>query len=788
MEEVSFLEGDSLPHLVGSYISVPCCLFVMITYIKFKPLRRHPSSIFFWMTTFNLVGCLLNILEVHSPEIGCEGVAEVMQFTQIGQEFYLMTFSVDLVQSLNNPFTSSHKRTYAFHAFVVTISASLAVVLNLSGEVGRSYAGICWIRDLQGTTVDHISLNLWTSILFVVPMAVVYLTCFITYIWAKKRLQQGLPTTYETRTNQRKQLVKIVGGFTLYWSVILIMITIEQVPEVDSSLAFIVNMMMGGKGVVHLVLWIMTQKLCRRWRTLLKGEQDEIQLQIESINWALRSEIMYYTTEGIRQAVLAIEEGPVNQPRGRADSVSKRSVVMTKIGGQISTMARRSFGPGLKRLEFRLTEEGKSSKTTPPVLFHDYSPLTFERLRNLQGISSDAYLESMSHTTQERFSEGKSGAFLYFTHDRRYIVKTCTTGELKFLLHILPKYEEFMTEFPESLINLISGAHSITMYNKVVNFIVIQTAFDTDLPIHDRYDLKGSWYGRLERPKTIGTKVKCKYCSQKYVVGGTHNQICPLQRAGLRHQYDRVGKDLNWNKKMHLPEERKARLVRQLTEDAHFLASIKSLDYSLLVGVHNRSFKVNVIAPNASPQESQVPFYKKSSGGMEVDVVEGAGVYFLAIIDILKDWSFTSKMEWWCKTNILRQDREGISCQDPDYYASRFVERVVMDIIKGQDVATQLQGEGLKHSFNNHNKLPLTESKTNGSGVVGGGVTLVTLGDLPSGTPLSHVEEGVADGVGLGSIEVEMDISKAHNHTTPPASTQETQHSTPRKSKNVSFW
>ena len=39
----------------------------------------------------------------------------------------------------------------------------------------------------------------------------------------------------------------------------------------------------------------------------------------------------------------------------------------------------------------------------------------------------------------ERFTEGRSGAFFYFTHDRRYIIKTATTEEFATLLRILPR-------------------------------------------------------------------------------------------------------------------------------------------------------------------------------------------------------------------------------------------------------------------------------------------------------------------------------------------------------------
>jgi hypothetical protein len=39
-------------------------------------------------------------------------------------------------------------------------------------------------------------------------------------------------------------------------------------------------------------------------------------------------------------------------------------------------------------------------------------------MRRLSGISSEDYVKSLSKTTKERFSEGASGAFLYFSEDQ----------------------------------------------------------------------------------------------------------------------------------------------------------------------------------------------------------------------------------------------------------------------------------------------------------------------------------------------------------------------------------
>jgi 1-phosphatidylinositol-4-phosphate 5-kinase len=239
------------------------------------------------------------------------------------------------------------------------------------------------------------------------------------------------------------------------------------------------------------------------------------------------------------------------------------------------------------------------------------------------------------------------------------------------------------------------------MYGRHFNFIIVQSAWVTELAVHERYDLKGSWHGRIEIPKPKGTRAKCKYCGVMYTVGDKEYQGCSRNPVGPKHMYDFVGKDLNWRHRLSLRPHIQVKLAQQLRSDSDFLADIGSLDYSLLVGIHNKEFTVEGISgESASPQRTggaeESFFYRNRLGGMDATVVEGHAQYFMAIIDILKEWNFKSKAEHWLKVNVLRQDRKGISCQDPITYAKRFVNRVVKPIIENanENEGDELRGTG----------------------------------------------------------------------------------------------
>ena len=52
----------------------------------------------------------------------------------------------------------------------------------------------------------------------------------------------------------------------------------------------------------------------------------------------------------------------------------------------------------------------------------------------------------------ERYTEGRSSSWFYFSEDNKYIVKTLEENEADLLLQLLPSYQEHMVNNPDSLI------------------------------------------------------------------------------------------------------------------------------------------------------------------------------------------------------------------------------------------------------------------------------------------------------------------------------------------------
>ena len=118
-----------------------------------------------------------------------------------------------------------------------------------------------------------------------------------------------------------------------------------------------------------------------------------------------------------------------------------------------------------------------------------------------------------------------------------------------------------------------------------VHFVIMASVFDTPAEIHTIYDLKGSLVGRsaTEKERTTGGVLK-------------DNDLISDKR------------------KLHLGSK-KAEFIKQLKKDAYFLASMNIMDYSLLIGIHERRKRG---ATHSVPAESS-SYITQSAPSPQVD-------------------------------------------------------------------------------------------------------------------------------------------------------------------------
>ena len=250
-------------------------------------------------------------------------------------------------------------------------------------------------------------------------------------------------------------------------------------------------------------------------------------------------------------------------------------------------------------------KSSSSASTRDDFTFLDFEPHLFARMRELHGISNDDYITSLSRTRRERFSEGASGAFLYYSRCDRFIVKTMNKEECDVLLRLLHDYVIYIERHPHSLLTRYYGCHALSMYGNVMYFVVMQNMMASGgATIHERYDLKGSWINRHSVALERGQKTECRHCGTVYKVGrkAILNQ-CPA-RPNHEHEPNQTMRDMDWTYKLRLDRETAQALGDMIVRDTEFLRRHNIMDYSLILGIHRAKYRL-IEALNPSYGDTQ---------------------------------------------------------------------------------------------------------------------------------------------------------------------------------------
>eukprot|EP01038_Epipyxis_sp_PR26KG_P011644 gene11644-15594_t len=392
-------------------------------------------------------------------------------------------------------------------------------------------------------------------------------------------------------------------------------------------------------------------------------------------------------------------------------------------------------------VKLRFDPKGSSGPPfpTPPhklsfaFKFKDYMTNVFRAVRELSFIDEADYMVSLAGDFNyiEFIANSKSGQFFFYSHDGKYMIKTQTKQESKLLRKIMRQYVEHLSNNPNSLLVRFYGMHRVRMkkLQRDIYFVIMSSVFDTDKPIHHKYDLKGSLVGRLT--------------NEEDCLAGAVQKDINLTRSG---------------KKLRLDQNKYSILTETLRNDVNFLKSLNIMDYSLLVGIHNSSEKksparrssielssksfmmdrgsqdngVGGISRNNHNSSAFIPGYRGSAddtlngldmpiipnecsafradhGGMKScerslqnhDHSDGGEIYYLGIIDILQLYSTSKQVE--SITKGFRHSRSELSSVPPSQYANRLHAFVMSHV------------ELIQNNNNNNNNSDINNTSKNNS-------------------------------------------------------------------------
>ncbi|XP_034030695.1 phosphatidylinositol 4-phosphate 5-kinase type-1 alpha-like [Thalassophryne amazonica] len=357
--------------------------------------------------------------------------------------------------------------------------------------------------------------------------------------------------------------------------------------------------------------------------------------------------------------------------------------------------------------------------------FKTYAPIAFRYFRELFGIRPDDYLYSLCNEPLIELSNpGASGSVFYVSSDDEFIIKTVQHKEAEFLQKLLPGYFMNINQNKRTLLPKFYGLYCVQAGGKNIRIVVMNNLLPRIIPMHLKYDLKGSTYKRRASPK------------EREKVVPTHKDLDFVQDLpdGLLLEAD------NYNA-----------LSKTIQRDCLLLQSFKIMDYSLLMGIHNMDQasrererggassgdsggSEGAVTPDQRRPQAQKSLYctamesiqgeargkgaldsGDNMGGIPARNTKGERLLiYIGIIDILQSYRFIKKLEHSWKA--LVHDGDTVSVHRPGFYAERFLHFMCNTVFK---------------------KIPLkpSPSKKSRGGGQGGLRRAPTLG---THTPLSH--------------------------------------------------
>nr|KAF6453445.1 phosphatidylinositol-5-phosphate 4-kinase type 2 gamma [Molossus molossus] len=190
--------------------------------------------------------------------------------------------------------------------------------------------------------------------------------------------------------------------------------------------------------------------------------------------------------------------------------------------------------------------------------FKEYCPQVFRNLRDRFGIDDQDYLVSLTRSPPSE-SEGSDGRFL-ISYDRTLVIKEVSSEDIADMHSNLSNYHQYIVKCHGStLLPQFLGMYRVSVDNEDSYMLVMRNMFSHRLPVHRKYDLKGSLVSREASDKE---KVK---------------ELPTLKDMDF----------LNKNQKVYIGEEEKKIFLEKLKRDVEFLVQLKIMDYSLLLGIHD---------------------------------------------------------------------------------------------------------------------------------------------------------------------------------------------------------
>ncbi|XP_075345857.1 phosphatidylinositol 5-phosphate 4-kinase type-2 gamma isoform X3 [Mycteria americana] len=244
--------------------------------------------------------------------------------------------------------------------------------------------------------------------------------------------------------------------------------------------------------------------------------------------------------------------------------------------------------------------------------FKEYCPQVFRNLRERFGIDDQDYQVSLTRSPPHW--EGSDRRFL-LSSDRTLVVKELSSEDVADVHDLLSHYHQYVVQCHGStLLPRFLGMYRVSVDSEETYLLVMRNMFSHRLPVHRKYDLKGSLVSREASDKEKG------------------KDLPTLKDMDF----------LNKNEKVYVGEEDQKDFMEKLKRDVEVVPSAAE-DHGLQPAAGD---------PRAAPRRE---------------------VYFMGLIDVLTQYDARKKAAHAAKT-VKHGAGAEISTVHPEQYAKRFLD------------------------------------------------------------------------------------------------------------------
>ena len=607
--------------LIFSFMSLLSSIWITVLYYKFSDLHQHPSSIFSWISLFEIGISHHTIILILGPNfiyarIGCQTLLQTLSLDSMTEDqswhitciinqalfticisamlCYNIVVCLDLIITVRNPLISGKVRMKYYH-----IGTILIVFIEVSCNIWNSAA-----LDCSNDFHDYLSqiLNFGNAIYL---LAAYMIAGVVSMLFTCMKYNRNYLPQHSTAKYYFFRHFMYVLVFWIVWGSVVAdymeWANAEWTQYLSCGLVSLSGFILVVIRNFEKLFWEKSVSvMCCKGDLKRQGKTSE-DVWNSPISNAVYKEIRDQASSCILQGVYyALVQSVMNFEEKNAGI--KYSVDLPL---------------GTKELS------GRNTKFTVKI----HAPGVFNKLIQGYGLEVKGIAKSIKPKNNTRAaiqvheSKGRSGSIFIYTEDNRFVLKTIEKNEKHNLIHkIFKEYVDYIQN-NNSLLCKIYGVFTIKIPWVAPIYLLMLENLQTSGVIK-YYDLKGSMVNRSSNAE-MGLFL------------------------GPYKDWDFVQD----NRKLKISAIEREKITVSAKNDVHFLMQHNIMDYSLLLFIVESSH---------------------SAPGMLRDV-ESSEYYNIAIIDYLSNYTYLRKAEHAAKVIRYGTKVKLCSTANPKLYGSRFL-------------------------------------------------------------------------------------------------------------------